>query len=91
MQTGSLMLLLQQGPNSHAGLQGVVSSLEACVDGWESWYRASQPESSQLPGDWEAKCNELQRMVLVRCLRSVLYPWLHLAYQPDCTVLLLRI
>ena len=51
------------------GSQGVVSSFETSVDAWERWYRANEPESSELPGEWDAKCNELQRMVLIRCLR----------------------
>lgn len=28
-----------------------------------------EPEASELPSEWESKCNELQRLVLVRCLR----------------------
>lgn len=47
----------------------MVGSFETSVDAWERWYRANEPESSELPGEWEAKCNELQRMVLIRCLR----------------------
>ncbi len=50
-------------------MQGVVGSFETSIDAWERWYRAGEPETSELPGEWEAKCNELQRMVLVRCLR----------------------
>lgn len=52
-------------------MQGIVGGLEASVDAWERWYRTNEPETSELPGEWEAKCNELQRMVLIRCLRSV--------------------
>ena len=42
---------------------------------WERWYRLSEPENatggaeSKLPGDWESKCDALQRMLVVRCLR----------------------
>ncbi len=28
-----------------------------------------EPESAELPSEWESKCNELQRLLLVRCLR----------------------
>lgn len=36
---------------------------------WERWYRHNEPETCELPSEWESKCNELQRMILVRCLR----------------------
>eukprot|EP00854_Cymbomonas_tetramitiformis_P005380 gene5380-6528_t len=49
--------------------KGIVGSFEQGVAAWEEWYRANEPESAELPGEWESKCNELQRMVFVRCLR----------------------
>ena len=52
-----------------AWLQGVVASFEGSTGQWEAWYRSKQPESAELPGDWETKCTELQRMILVRCIR----------------------
>eukprot|EP00898_Chlorokybus_atmophyticus_P005400 jgi/Chlat1/5861/Chrsp4S06373 len=36
---------------------------------WEAWYRQGEAETAELPGEWESKCSELQRMMLVRCLR----------------------
>ncbi len=36
---------------------------------WERWYRQNEPEAAEMPSEWESKCNELQRMILVRCLR----------------------
>ena len=50
-------------------MQGIIGSFETSIDAWERWYRANEPEATELPGEWEAKCNELQRMVLIRCLR----------------------
>lgn len=32
-------------------------------------YEAGQPETTPLIGEWENKCNEFQRMILVRCIR----------------------
>ena len=52
--------------------KGVVQSFEGNAGAWEEWYRNATPESpdkSELPGEWESKCNELQRMIFVRCLR----------------------
>ena len=52
-----------------AWLQGVVASFDGSTGQWEAWYRSKQPESAELPGEWETKCSELQRMILVRCIR----------------------
>lgn len=49
--------------------KGIVSSFESSTGEWERWFRQGEPEAAELPGDWESKCNELQRLVLVRCLR----------------------
>ena len=38
---------------------------------WLDWFKDSQPEHMELPGEWEEKCNELQRMILLRCFRQV--------------------
>ena len=60
--------LEQQVPH----LIGVTKSFEENPGEWEDWYRNAEPEnprSAALPGEWEPKCNELQRMLLVRCLR----------------------
>lgn len=49
--------------------KGLASSLESAAQDWELWFRQAQPEAAELPRDWEAKCNELQRLLLVRSLR----------------------
>lgn len=49
---------------------GLVNSfLEADLLEWKGWYQSERPESTPMPGEWEAGCNELQKMVLVRALR----------------------
>ncbi len=52
---------------------GITTHFEQNVTDWEDWYRESEPENpnaeNRLPGDWEAKCDALQRMLIVRCLR----------------------
>jgi dynein heavy chain, axonemal len=52
------------------GMQGIVGSFEAAPQLWEGWWRSAEPETTELPGEWEPKCDELQRMILLRCLRS---------------------
>lgn len=49
--------------------KGLASSLESAAQDWELWFRQAQPEAAELPRDWDAKCNELQRLLLVRSLR----------------------
>jgi len=49
--------------------RGITQSFEQAVGSWEDWYRSNEPESAELPGEWESKCNELQRMIFVRSLR----------------------
>ncbi|CAG9464381.1 unnamed protein product [Pedinophyceae sp. YPF-701] len=56
---------LEELPN----FQGLVSSFDGALPDWENWYRSNEPEAEELPGEWESRCNELQRMVLVRALR----------------------
>ncbi|KAJ0403889.1 hypothetical protein ATCC90586_002605 [Pythium insidiosum] len=48
---------------------GLISSFEQSTKAWKSWYQSSTPEIEPLPGDWDGKCNELQRMLLLRCIR----------------------
>ncbi|GLD91835.1 hypothetical protein PINS_up000368 [Pythium insidiosum] len=48
---------------------GLISSFEQSTKAWKAWYQSSTPEIEPLPGDWDGKCNELQRMLLLRCIR----------------------
>ena len=36
---------------------------------WKKWYLSAAPEQESLPGDWDNKLSELQRMLVVRSLR----------------------
>jgi dynein heavy chain len=49
--------------------KGLASSLESSNGDWELWFRQQEPETAELPREWESKCNELQRMLLVRSMR----------------------
>ncbi|KAG1668463.1 hypothetical protein FOA52_005236 [Chlamydomonas sp. UWO 241] len=55
--------------NNLPNFKGVTSSFNGSQGEWERWYRQNEPESSEMPSEWESKCNELQRMIVVRCLR----------------------
>ncbi|KAI8915474.1 dynein heavy chain and region D6 of dynein motor-domain-containing protein [Powellomyces hirtus] len=49
---------------------GLVSSLEQSEREWKAWFLSSEPEEIPLPGEWENKLNDLQRMLIVRSLRA---------------------
>lgn len=36
---------------------------------WKAWFLSAKPEESPLPGDWENKCSDLQRLCVLRSLR----------------------
>ncbi|TYZ61865.1 hypothetical protein PybrP1_000798 [[Pythium] brassicae (nom. inval.)] len=55
--------------NKLARFHGLVSSFEQAAKAWKGWYQSSTPELEPLPGDWDVKCNDLQRMLLLRCVR----------------------
>lgn len=40
---------------------------------WQRWFLSSkpEPENASLPGEWETKCEErLKKMIVLRCLRQ---------------------
>jgi dynein heavy chain len=49
--------------------RGLTGSFESAPSDWEAWFRAGEPEAAELPREWESKCNELERLLLVRSLR----------------------
>jgi dynein heavy chain len=53
-----------------SSFQGLSNSFEQNGRAWRQWYTAAEPETSVLPGEWENSLNELQRMLVVRSLRS---------------------
>jgi dynein heavy chain len=48
---------------------GIVGSFESMQREWKSFFTANAPESESLPGDWDGKVSDMQRMVIVRVLR----------------------
>ncbi|KAJ3024564.1 UNVERIFIED_CONTAM: Dynein heavy chain 2, axonemal [Siphonaria sp. JEL0065] len=49
---------------------GLVSSIEQSEREWKTWFMSSDPEVIALPGEWENKVNDLQRMLIVRTFRT---------------------
>ncbi|XP_048885226.1 dynein axonemal heavy chain 2 [Brienomyrus brachyistius] len=53
-----------------ANFHGLVDSFEQYPQDWHGWYTSTEPERTPFPGEWENRCNELQRMLIVRSLRQ---------------------
>eukprot|EP00750_Incisomonas_marina_P005719 INCI14099.2.p1 GENE.INCI14099.2~~INCI14099.2.p1 ORF type:complete len:3630 (-),score=727.81 INCI14099.2:1911-12800(-) len=49
--------------------RGVASSFDQFPRDWQEWYLQECPEESPLPGEWQNKLNEFQRMCILRSLR----------------------
>ncbi len=49
--------------------KGLAGSVASGPGEWELWFRAQEPETAEMPREWDSRCNELQRLLLVRCLR----------------------
>ncbi|BFI30788.1 dynein axonemal heavy chain [Marchantia polymorpha subsp. ruderalis] len=49
--------------------ENLLDSLKGDQVKWMDWYKNPEPEEIELPGDWEEKCSELQRMMLLRSFR----------------------
>ena len=49
---------------------GLTTSITHSPKEWHRWYMASKPEQAPLPAEWETKCEEkLKKMIILRCLR----------------------
>ena len=60
---------LAEMDNRLQALRGIAASFEQNTSEWKKWYMQAEPETSPLPGEWENKCSELQRLNLIRFLR----------------------
>ena len=52
------------------GFQGIVSSFEQMHRDWKAWFMSGKPEMESMPGDWSIKSSELQKLCLLKALRS---------------------
>jgi len=50
--------------------RGFLSSVEQSPRDWKTWYRLPNPETKPLPGDWNNKLDDFQRMVVLRSMRT---------------------
>ena len=50
--------------------QGIPGAISHNPKEWNRWYMSAQPENEPLPGEWETKCEDkLRKMIILRCMR----------------------
>jgi dynein heavy chain len=55
-------------PETFTGLSTAISH---SPQEWKRWHSSSKPEKTPLPAEWETKCEErLKKMIILRCLRK---------------------
>eukprot|EP01137_Pigoraptor_chileana_P023423 Opistho-2@89673 len=52
-----------------AAFNGIANSFEQSGRDWADWFQNPEPEAAALPIEWENKCDEMQRMLVLRSLR----------------------
>jgi len=50
--------------------KGFQSSLEQTLRDWKKWYSCAEPEKEPLPGEWDGRLDHLEKLIVVRCIRS---------------------
>jgi dynein heavy chain, axonemal len=57
-----------------ATFTGISNAVALSPKDWQRWYlsvKPAPPESAQLPGEWETKCEDrLKKMIVLRCFRT---------------------
>jgi len=49
--------------------KGFQSSFEQTLRDWKKWYSCPEPEKEALPGDWDGRLDQMQKLIVVRCIR----------------------
>jgi dynein heavy chain len=50
--------------------KGFQSSLEQTLRDWKKWYSSAEPEKEALPGEWDGRLDMLQKLIVLRCIRT---------------------
>jgi len=51
------------------GFKGFQQSFEQTLREWKKWYSTAEPEKEPFPGEWDARLDPLQKLIVVRCIR----------------------
>jgi dynein heavy chain len=60
--------------------KGFQASFEQTLRDWKTWYGSAAPEAEQLPGDWDGRLDQMQKLIVVRCIRPDRVPTAVSAY-----------
>jgi dynein heavy chain, axonemal len=54
---------------------GLATAFEQSPRDWRAWFMSAKPEAEPLPGDWDTRCSDLEKLCVLRALRQdrVLY------------------
>lgn len=48
---------------------GIINAFTHNGKEWKKWYLSATPESDALPGEWDAKCDNLRKMIILKIIR----------------------
>lgn len=52
-----------------ANFTGIIGAFVHNSKEWKRWFMSGTPESDALPGEWEQKCDQLRKMILLKAIR----------------------
>ncbi|XP_014276767.1 dynein axonemal heavy chain 2 isoform X2 [Halyomorpha halys] len=55
--------------NKVPSFTGFMQTFVKTTKDWKDWYFSESPETTDLPGGWQVKLDQFQKMLVVRCLR----------------------
>ena len=47
--------------------RGFQTTFEQTLRDWRKWFMSAEPETEPLPGEWDARLDALQKMIVERC------------------------
>jgi len=49
---------------------GLLEDMLKDNDAWLKWAQSDQPQNEQLPGEWDAKLDDLQKLIVIKAFRA---------------------
>jgi dynein heavy chain len=50
--------------------RGFQTTFEQTLRDWKKWFMSAEPEKEPLPGEWDARLDSLQKLIVTRCVRT---------------------